>query len=75
MPINQIKGISAGAVLLATISFIGAVDAQAGSTIKLTNVTAETGISFRHTDGGSGKRYLLETVCAGMAMLDYDGDG
>ena len=29
------------------------------------DVTADTGITFRHTDGGSGRRYVVETVSAG----------
>jgi hypothetical protein len=43
--------------------------------ILLEDVTSQTGIDFVHSDGGSGKHYLFETVCAGMAVLDYDGDG
>ena len=36
---------------------------------------AETGITFRHTDGSTGKRYIVETVSCGLALFDYDGDG
>ena len=43
--------------------------------IRLGDVTAQTGITFRHTDGGSGERYIVETVAAGLALFDYDGDG
>jgi hypothetical protein len=43
--------------------------------IQLHDVTAETGISFRHTDGSSGQYYIVETVSSGLATLDYDGDG
>jgi enediyne biosynthesis protein E4 len=43
--------------------------------IKLRNVTRQTGIDFQHTDGSSGRRYLVETVSAGLATFDYDGDG
>jgi hypothetical protein len=28
-----------------------------------------------HTDGSAGKRYIVETVSAGLALFDYDGDG
>ncbi|MHC4324015.1 MAG: FG-GAP repeat domain-containing protein, partial [Planctomycetota bacterium] len=38
-------------------------------------MTKQTGISFVHTDGSSGKRYIVETVSAGLALFDYDGDG
>lgn len=43
--------------------------------IAFKDVTAETGITFRHTDGGSGRRYVVETVSAGLALFDYDNDG
>jgi len=43
--------------------------------IRLRDVTRETGIAFVHTDGSSGRRYIVETVSCGVALLDYDGDG
>jgi hypothetical protein len=44
--------------------------------ILLRHVTAEeSGITFIHTDGGSGRRYIMETVSAGLAVFDYDNDG
>lgn len=43
--------------------------------IVLRDVTEETGISFVHTDGNCGKRYIVETVSAGVALFDYDRDG
>lgn len=42
--------------------------------IQLCDVTAQTGINWRHTDGSSGRRYIVETVTAGLATFDYDGD-
>jgi enediyne biosynthesis protein E4 len=52
------------------------VDAGEGpSPILLRDVTRQTGINFVHTDGGSGRRYIVESVCAGLALFDYDGDG
>ena len=38
-------------------------------------MTATTGITFRHDDGGSGEKYLAESVSAGLATFDFDGDG
>ncbi len=49
--------------------------ADAPCTILLRDVTKDTGIAFVHTDGSSGKRYIAETVCCGMATFDYDNDG
>jgi len=43
--------------------------------IRLSNVTARSGVTFRHTDGGSGQGYIVEGVAAGLATFDYDGDG
>ena len=43
--------------------------------IELRDVTAQTGITFLHADGSSGRHYIMETVCAGLATFDYDGDG
>jgi hypothetical protein len=38
-------------------------------------VTAQTNVDFRHTDGSSGRHYIMETMSAGLAVFDYDGDG
>lgn len=62
------------ALLLATVQLV-AGDLPSQCLIRLTDVTKETGIDFVHTDGGSGQRYIVETVCAGVATFDYNGDG
>ncbi len=49
--------------------------ASAEGPILLREVTKQTGITFQHTDGGSGRRYIMETVSAGLALFDYDRDG
>jgi hypothetical protein len=61
------------AVLLGLISV--ASNAEPKSTILLKDVTKQTGITFVHTDGSSGRYYIVETVCAGLALFDYDNDG
>lgn len=43
--------------------------------LRMADVTARSRIAFRHTDGGSGRRYIVESVVAGLALFDYDGDG
>ncbi|MHC4085301.1 MAG: CRTAC1 family protein, partial [Planctomycetota bacterium] len=48
---------------------------HADTSIVLRDVTRETGITFKHTDGSSGQRYIVESVSAGLALFDYDGDG
>jgi len=42
---------------------------------RLTDVTESAGIHFRHNSGAFGAKYLPETLGAGCAFLDYDGDG
>jgi hypothetical protein len=47
----------------------------ADGAIVFSDVTKETGITFVHTDGSSGQRYIVESVSCGLALFDYDGDG
>ena len=50
-------------------------DQAPGITVQFTDVTAAAGIHFTHNAGRSGKKYLPETVGAGCAFFDFDGDG
>ncbi len=43
--------------------------------IKFREVSRDWGIDFRHHFGGSGRRYIVETVAGGVVMFDFDGDG
>jgi enediyne biosynthesis protein E4 len=43
--------------------------------IHLQEVTERTGIMFRHTDGSSGRHYIVEAMSTGLATFDFDGDG
>lgn len=47
----------------------------ADPTIRLTDVSPQTGIAFQHSDGSSGRYYIVESVSAGLALFDYDQDG
>ncbi len=42
---------------------------------RLVDVTAQSGIRFRHNSGAYGGKLLPETLGAGCAFLDYDRDG
>ncbi|MFZ3265548.1 MAG: CRTAC1 family protein [Terriglobales bacterium] len=42
---------------------------------RLTDVTAQSGIRFRHNNGAYGGKLLPETLGSGCAFLDYDADG
>jgi hypothetical protein len=52
-----------------------AAQAQPEGPIVLRDVTLQTGITFCHTDGGSGRHYIAETISSGLATFDFDGDG
>ncbi len=43
--------------------------------MRLVDVTADSGIGFRHNAGGSGEGYIVEGVVGGMVLFDYDNDG
>src|SRR5436309_12072327 len=43
--------------------------------VRFTDVTAASGIKFTHNAGRTGKKWLPETMGAGCAFLDFDGDG
>jgi hypothetical protein len=43
--------------------------------VRFTDVTASSGIRFTHNAGKAGKKFLPETMGAGCAFLDADGDG
>src|SRR2546429_6331755 len=45
------------------------------SGLRLVDVTAQSGIRFRHNSGAYGGKLLPETLGAGCAFLDYDRDG
>ena len=51
----------------------GASQAQLG--FHFTDVTSAAGIHFKHNSGAYGGKFLPETLGAGCAFLDYDGDG
>ena len=43
--------------------------------VQFTDIAPTAGITFRHTNGKSGRYYFLETVASGGGFIDYDGDG
>jgi hypothetical protein len=43
--------------------------------LRFTDVTAKAGIKFTHNSGRAGKKFLPETLGAGGAFFDADGDG
>ncbi len=43
--------------------------------IQFQEVADQSGITFEHRDGSSGRHFTPETMSAGVATFDYDGDG
>ncbi len=43
--------------------------------IRFREVSETWGLDFRHHHGGSGRRYMVETMIGGLVAFDYDGDG
>jgi hypothetical protein len=39
------------------------------------DVAAQSGIHFRHDNAATSEKYLIETIGAGAAWIDYDNDG
>src|SRR5262245_53429519 len=42
--------------------------------VTFADVTQAAGVRFTHVNGGSGHRYMPETMGSGCAFLDVDGD-
>ncbi len=64
-------------IVLAAASLVSGLHGQApaGAGVAFTDVTANSGISFRHVTGAFGRKYLPETMGSGVAVLDFDNDG
>jgi hypothetical protein len=45
------------------------------SKVSFADVTRAAGIEFHLICGGPEKRYIMESMCGGVAVFDYDGDG
>ncbi len=45
------------------------------NSVQYLDVTKEAGITFKHVNGWTGKRYFVETMGPGAAFFDYDNDG
>src|SRR6266700_2511698 len=54
---------------------VWSVSLYAATPIRFRDATEASGIRFVHTDGSSGKRYIVETVASGLGLMDFDGDG
>ena len=75
------KMISIALVTLALVTTSGMIQqrkaqgAEAFSLPTFTDVTEKAGIQFQHQASRTSQKYLVETMGAGVAWLDYNGDG
>jgi len=68
-------GAGGAAAVVAAAAVATLLPRPSDAPIELRDVTGRTGITFRHTDGSGGKRYIVESVASGLATFDFDGDG
>ncbi len=48
---------------------------SAGTLVEFVDVTSEAKINFKHEDGASKEKLMVETFGSGVAWIDYDNDG
>jgi hypothetical protein len=70
-----VKGALVVLLSVATLWTSLAIPAANTSAVKFTDITARSGIRFVHNSGRAGKKLLPETMGAGCAVFDEDGDG
>ena len=54
---------------------LSCLDAREAHSIKFVDVAQSAGINFRHDNASSPEKYLIETMGAGCAWIDYDQNG
>ncbi|MCA1626752.1 MAG: VCBS repeat-containing protein, partial [Acidobacteria bacterium] len=48
---------------------------QSQSPVTFTDITTQSGVTFKHAASPTSQKYLMETMGAGVALFDYDNDG
>ena len=43
--------------------------------VQFNKVAAESGITFRHENGASAEKHMVETFGSGVGVIDFDNDG
>jgi hypothetical protein len=62
-------------VAAAAVLGAGATESPRTPAIRFADVTRAAGIDQLHRNGGTGRKYYVETVPPGACWLDYDNDG
>ena len=70
-----VRSVGAGALTAMAMPAWEADGRQSAPGMRLVDVTAASGLQFRHRNGAYGGKLLPETMGAGCAFLDYDADG
>ncbi len=65
---------SSGTVSIVLAAVLVGTAAPTG-TLQFVDVTAASGVRFTHNSGRAGRKWLPETLGAGTAIFDADGDG
>src|ERR1700675_308334 len=68
-------GLASASMSTSSLLFDAVVASPPAPRFRLVDVTAASGIKFRHNSGAYGGKLLPETLGAGCAFLDYDRDG
>jgi hypothetical protein len=58
---------------VSTVALLGWAGPQ--TSVKFTEVAAAAGLTFLHDNAATAEKYLIETMGAGCAWIDYDQDG
>ncbi len=67
------KTLSAAGWCALAIASTGVLRAEAA--LRFVERSVDWGLDFRHHHGGSGERFMVETMVGGVLAFDYDGDG
>jgi hypothetical protein len=67
--------LSAGVIYIVAYSQDKKANPFSANLPQLVDITKSSGLTFRHSHGGSGERYYVETVGSGVGLIDFDGDG
>lgn len=73
MPLRIVPALITPSMLILLLSSFLTISGQA-SDVRFTDITDKAGIKFTHTSSPE-KKYIVESMSGGVALLDYDGDG
>lgn len=67
--------LSCSLCVLACLAVAGAPRAGSHNTALFVEVADQVGLRFTHVNGATGQYFMPEIMGAGVALVDYDGDG